>query len=506
MKIIFFILLLFSFVNSDDILYSHTNADNNLYFVFTTFRHGARAPFVKQDFFGNSISSPGALTKYGALQHLEIGKKYRERYSNFLDMNYDKNQFYIRTTDVERTIISGEKQLEGLFNKPIGRVNFDIQKGGANFWNLYCIQKEKRQELDKYRNYCKKRRTLGVDYNQIFSTEIFPILQSCYGTKNTPNLHGFCDSVYTAYFEYIFGNKTDNKIGKCGREKAQKMNDFCYDWFNTFRGWDEYGAYMFYMLYQHMFDYMNKAINNAGPVKMVMLGGHDITVDQFMNFLSGLKIIPRTHFPHYACNIVVELRKYGEDFFLEFYYNDILKFNDTLDVFQSLLENTKYSNLYNFCGLPPWKKVEEIKIKEIEDNINNIKNETNIKPTQNMKSNESNVNEINNKPIKNEKNIESNEDDETNLKETKKSNDLNAIKATNGTFTNLKVKLKKFFKQDKDRDLYVILGSIIISIIFIIIIIILLIVIYKKRRKRFSKLIEERKSYSNVLSISDSKK
>ena len=150
MNIISFIFLLFGFVLSDDILYNHTNSDNNLYFVFTTFRHGARFSFGRQDIFGNPISSPGSLTQYGAIQHLEIGQKYRERYSNFLDMNFDKNQFYIRTTDVERTIISAEKQLEGLFNKSIGRSIFDIQRGGPNCWNLYCITIEERKELDKY--------------------------------------------------------------------------------------------------------------------------------------------------------------------------------------------------------------------------------------------------------------------------------------------------------------------------------------------------------------------
>ena len=289
MKIAFLVLLLFFFVQSDDILYKHTNSDSNLYFVFTTFRHGARFPFDKQDYFGNNINSPGALTEYGALQHLEIGQKYRERYSNFLDMNFDENQFYIRTTDVERTIISGEKQLEGLFNKPIGRKYFDIQSGGYNFWNLYCINKEERQELDRYRTYCKYKRTLGVDYNEIFKNEIYPILQNYFGMK-TPNLHGFCESVFTAYFEYTFGNKTDNKIGKCGSENATKMHDFCYEWYNSLRGWDEYAAYMFYMLFQHMFDYMNKAINGDSPIKIIMFGGHDITVVHFMNFLDGLKI------------------------------------------------------------------------------------------------------------------------------------------------------------------------------------------------------------------------
>ena len=486
MKFVFPVLFLFLFVQTDDILYKHTNSDNNLYFVFTTFRHGARFPFVKQDHFGNHIGSPGALTKYGALQHIEIGQKYRERYSNFLDMNFDENQFYIRTTDVERTIISGQKQLEALFNKPISRKYFDIIRGGANFWNLYCINKEDRKELDKYRNYCKNKRSLGVDYNQIFKNEIYPILQDGYGSKSFPKLHEFCDSVYTAYFEYTFGNKTDNKIGKCGSENATKMNDFCYEWYNTFRGWDEYAAYMFYMLYQHMFDYMYKAINGVGPVKMVMLGGHDITVDQFMNFLSGLKIIPRTHYPHYACNIVAELRKYGEDFYLEFYYNDILKFNDTLEVFQGLLENSKYSNLYNFCGLPPWIKINETKIKQNDTNdVNNksTQNETNIESVQNKTNNDYNQTEIN------------------------KTNYLHNFKPNNGTMANLKVKLKKFFNQDNDRDLFIIIGSIIFSIIMLIVLILLIIIFYIKRRIRFTKLVEEnQKNFSNQLNLSESKK
>ena len=41
-------------------------------------------------------------------------------------------------------------------------------------------------------------------------------------------------------------------------------------------------------------------------------------IKPFIDFLNGMGIINRTHFPHYACNIVIELRKYGEEFFLEF--------------------------------------------------------------------------------------------------------------------------------------------------------------------------------------------
>ena len=71
---------------------------------------------------------------------------------------------------------------------------------------------------------------------------------------------------------------------------------------------------MFYLLYQHIFEYMDNAIKGKSPLKMLMIGGHDVTVDKFMNFLDGMKIIQRIHYPHYACNIVIELRKYKENF------------------------------------------------------------------------------------------------------------------------------------------------------------------------------------------------
>ena len=365
---IFNIYLLISFIifiiSSDtDKYYNHTSADNNLYFVFSTYRHGARYAFTlfRRDYFGNYIPSRGALTPYGAKQHLEIGKRYRERYSKFLNMSFNPKEMYIRSSDAERTVISTLKELEGLFNKTIDRKYLTIVNGGLNFWNVYQINNKDRETLEKYFKFCRikgKRRLPNID-------EIFPILKECYGVKWAPTVERLCESVFSAYYEYTYDNKTDNKIGKCGKENADKMHDFCVRHYDTLRGWDENGAYMFYMLFQNIFRYMVNAIEGTSDLKMVMIGGHDITVDKFMNFLDGLKIIPRTHYPHYACNIVIELRKYNEEFYLEFYYNDILKYNETFQTFADTLDNSKYSNMYNYCGVPSWAqniKTESLKI------------------------------------------------------------------------------------------------------------------------------------------------
>lgn len=247
-----FIFLLFNICLCKDIIYNHTNEENNLYFVFTTFRHGARKTYRAIDIFGNYNNDPGNLTNYGRIQHLEIGKKYRKRYSNFLNMSYDKNELYIRSSDVKRTIISTEMELEGFFNKTINRSNFFIVQEGINFMNLYQLDNKEREEMGTYYRKCQKR-LLSQDYKNIFNNEIMPILKDCYGIYNVTDFAFFYDSVITSYFQYIYGNDTKNKIGNCNIEKVRKIYNFVVDNYDSRRGWDEYGAYMFFKLYQHLF-------------------------------------------------------------------------------------------------------------------------------------------------------------------------------------------------------------------------------------------------------------
>ena len=384
--LLYSILSLISHCHSVDIMYNHTNKENNLYFVFTTFRHGARKPLGEVDFFGNRNYSSGALTKYGRIQHLEIGRNYRKRYSNFVNINFDKNELYIRSSDIGRTLISTEKELKGFFNKTINRSNIIISKGGGYYMNLFHLDPKEKAEMYKYKSSCLKRK-LNKNYREIYYREIFPNIKKCHLMENIKDsgIGIFCDSMISHYFEYSYGNETYNIISRCSKENIQKFYNFCVEYSDTFRGWEELGAYMFYMLFQHIFKYMDNYINGRSKIKMMMIGGHDVTVGPLMDFLSGLKIIPRTKFPHFAFNIVIELRKYDQDFYLEFYYNDVLKYNNTLEKFRSILDNTKYKNLYNYCGIPSYlnntnnttnQTINNETVK-IESKIENAKNKTN---------------------------------------------------------------------------------------------------------------------------------
>ncbi|GLV43365.1 Acid phosphatase 1 [Carabus blaptoides fortunei] len=61
----------------------------------------------------------GQLTNTGKQQHFELGQWLRQRYTGFLPEKYSLNDIYVRSTDVDRTLMSAESNLAGLYS-PIG--------------------------------------------------------------------------------------------------------------------------------------------------------------------------------------------------------------------------------------------------------------------------------------------------------------------------------------------------------------------------------------------------
>jgi acid phosphatase len=90
--------------------------------VIETCRHGARAPidFSQWDK-GYWNEGMGELTQEGMRQQFLNGAEFRSRYVNStsnIPGTYNASELYVRSTDVNRTIMSAESQMMGLF--PIG--------------------------------------------------------------------------------------------------------------------------------------------------------------------------------------------------------------------------------------------------------------------------------------------------------------------------------------------------------------------------------------------------
>uniref|UniRef100_A0A5F8HBA0 Lysosomal acid phosphatase n=1 Tax=Monodelphis domestica TaxID=13616 RepID=A0A5F8HBA0_MONDO len=91
----------------------------SLRFVTLLYRHGDRSPvkaYPKDPYQeGEWPQGFGQLTKEGMLQHWELGQALRLRYQGFLNASYHREEVFVRSTDFDRTLMSAEANLAGLF-------------------------------------------------------------------------------------------------------------------------------------------------------------------------------------------------------------------------------------------------------------------------------------------------------------------------------------------------------------------------------------------------------
>lgn len=92
-----------------------------LLFVAELCRHGDRSPLVEFPSDALPVSrwpeGVGQLTAIGQRAHYELGQRLRERYvdTGFLSSSYSVGEIYVRSTDVDRTLMSAQSQMAGLF-------------------------------------------------------------------------------------------------------------------------------------------------------------------------------------------------------------------------------------------------------------------------------------------------------------------------------------------------------------------------------------------------------
>ena len=385
------------FLNSK---YNHSSSDN-LYFIFEHFRHGARGTcegkFVNNtDILNGKWQNQGELSNSGRIQHYIIGAKNKLRYNNFLNSEYDPKEIKIFSTNYNRTINSAQMQLLGLYhdmsyfnisnddiigeekidpnlNSIIPPINlFEFHKeGNKEVFDIFYTEKftcplfreniiKNNQEIYTFEKLNNIRNNFNEKYFNILLTEF-----NLNDTKTHKGMYNFCDAYITNYF--------DEGINRLNLDKLEQKNknfnltdilNICYSYYKEYffniegeRHAKINGRLSMSKTFKKIVNIMkDRAINknqnytNYDSPKLLLYSGHDDTLTQMQMFLKSCFNIEYEWIP-FASTQLFELRKYGDIFYVEIYYNDRLKLNITFKDFYDEIKRKIISDkeIYEKC-------------------------------------------------------------------------------------------------------------------------------------------------------------
>ena len=266
MKLLILILIqLFCFSISDD--------GDRLVFLYTHFRHGARAPMNINDQYidlvGEKWTTPGELTGIGQRMHYLLGLRNRIRYienETFLSEKFDPHEILIFSSNLNRTMVSVSSQLQGFYPQSAQQgevlteaqekiavpevdincteINDEIKKLNRSSLPYYMMLAPVRmvndndrkmnvydlQECTEERDDIKKKNRESIpyavnftnDFNKKYGKLLNDYLNQTNKTYDMLDIDHFCDAVLSSYTDQR--NMTDFK--KTGVD-VKEMNDYC---------------------------------------------------------------------------------------------------------------------------------------------------------------------------------------------------------------------------------------------------------------------------------------
>lgn len=284
-------------------------------FANVLYRHGDRTPVgrYKNDPY-NETSWPvpyGQLTNIGKHQHLLLGCWLRKRYSHFLSNIYTPYDIYVQSTDVDRTLMSAEANLAGLY-PPVKDQIWDNIK-----WMPIPVHtvSEKQDYVLKGSKYCPR---YNYELEKVLtSPEMEQINKAnaklyAYLTENTGSKISSLEQVNQLYnilyIQHLYNKTLPQWTKSVFPDKLIPLASlsFTTQAYNTILQRLKSGSLLGEMI-KHM---VKKVQNTLKPDRKIwMYSAHDETV---ANMLMTLNLF-EPHCPPYTAMILIELRTNSEN-------------------------------------------------------------------------------------------------------------------------------------------------------------------------------------------------
>ncbi|CAH2103719.1 unnamed protein product [Euphydryas editha] len=288
-----------------------TFGEKSVKYAAVIYRHGDRTPvnLYPTDPWRNESLWPvkfGELTNIGKRQHYALGKWFRKRYSHLVSEKFDPSEVYIRSTDVDRTLMSAQANLAGMYTP-----------SGDSIWNTDLIwqpipvhtKPEKDDEVlamkKKCMPYIKEREKYfhSTSYKERLSKyQGLMDYLTAYTGKKIKDYEDINDIFNVLYIESLYNFTLPNWTQSVYPNKMKEPS--CYS-FTTATATPLMARLMVGPLLKDIVAKMNTVIlkKKPNPLKLSMYSAHDF---QIGNILSAIGVFDG-NCPAYTSTILFEL-------------------------------------------------------------------------------------------------------------------------------------------------------------------------------------------------------
>ncbi len=373
----------------------------DIHFVLIHSRHGARAPIQLYsnytDIFGNKWEGPSELTEMGVKQHYLIGLRNSIVYKKLYNPEYKNKEILVYSTNLNRTIMSAQAQLLGMYNNIHYNFNLVKEKGNIqinlsnfnfdeDYFHYYPVPihtyEEKKingvtkmilvmdylwprrckKNLDKINKNIKNetltKKKVDDMINKYFTEQQKESTKKNNIQRNFNLVHRFCDVIISTYYD-------GKKIERIDLDQAR--ND-C----ENFEFWKQVeieqsynakdsGIYTMSLMMDNLLYWMEGRIKQtnleekAGFPKIVLYMGHDTTLIAMQRFLKDAlqKNISNTFSKTpFASSQFFELRKNDKGIYnVLIFYDDVKVYEQPFSVFNNSVRKILIPqlNVISYC-------------------------------------------------------------------------------------------------------------------------------------------------------------
>ncbi|XP_018557302.1 lysosomal acid phosphatase [Lates calcarifer] len=287
-------------------------AEKKLLYVTVLFRHGDRSPIkaYPTDPYQESAwpQGFGQLSQVGMQQHFDLGQFLRKRYTGFLNESYDRHEISVRSTDYDRTLMSAEANLAGLY-PPSGEQVFNPNLK----WQpipVHTVPQSEERLLSFPLGDCPRYKQLmnetehTEEFLNVTSTyqDIIELVRSKTGLNKT-NVESVWSVYDTLYCESVHNKTAPDWVTPDVMEKLRQLKDFGFQvMFGVYKQQEKSRLQGGILLGEIVKNLSKMAVPDPKQrLKLMMLSAHDTTVAALQ---ASLNVFNGRQPPYASCQII----------------------------------------------------------------------------------------------------------------------------------------------------------------------------------------------------------